>query len=258
MPDYVDMISKLLNQAERTSGPESDVFTERAQQIASKYSIDLAMARARVARTEQRETPTHRTVRIGERRALGNSRLVALFLRVAAVNDVRCDIASNSTFVIAYGFGSDLEVVEAMYASLSVQMVGAANAYLRTGAHSREMRWNSTGTAYGPTSGRTARLEFYDGWIDKVGHRLAEAARQARAEAEQATTDHGSSMALVLVEKEKQVAEYRAGTSRARGAWNPRMTGASNSHAVRAGTRAGADARLRDQQVLPEGHRQLG
>ena len=55
---------------------------------------------------------------------------VQLFAVIAAANDVRCDVASNSTFVYAYGFAEDIDATHALYASLVVQMVRACDAYL--------------------------------------------------------------------------------------------------------------------------------
>ena len=42
---------------------------------------------------------------------------------IASANDVKCDVASNSTFVYAYGFAEDIDASHALYASLVMQMV---------------------------------------------------------------------------------------------------------------------------------------
>ena len=80
---------------------------------------------------------------------------------------MRCDVASNSTFVYAYGFAEDIDATHALYASLVVQMVKACDAYLATGAHR-------------PTPTITARLNFQLAFGARVGQRLAEAREEAQ------------------------------------------------------------------------------
>ena len=93
-----------------------------------------------------------------------------LFVVIAAANDVKCDVASNSTFVYAYGFAEDIDASHALYASLVMQMVKASEAYIGSGAHR-------------PTPTITARLNFQLAFGARVGQRLAEAREQARREA---------------------------------------------------------------------------
>ncbi len=69
------------------------------------------------------QTPVQRTITIGNAGARGLRTYVQLFVVIAGANDVRCDIASNSTFVYAYGFAEDIDATHALYASLVVQMV---------------------------------------------------------------------------------------------------------------------------------------
>ena len=56
-----------------------------------------------------------------------------LFTVIAHANDVKCDVASNSTFVYAYGFAEDIDASHALYASLVLQMVRASEAYIAIG-----------------------------------------------------------------------------------------------------------------------------
>ena len=83
---------------------------------------------------------------------------------------MRCDVASNSTFVYAYGFAEDIDASHALYASLVVQMVRASDTYLASGAHR-------------PTPTITARLNFQLAFGARVGQRLAEAREETRREA---------------------------------------------------------------------------
>ncbi|HVV31512.1 MAG TPA: DUF2786 domain-containing protein, partial [Mycobacteriales bacterium] len=139
---YLTRLAALLRQAESTDNEhEAEAFMAAAQRLATATSIDLAVARAHAARKERRSAPIAQRVDIGPpgKRALRT--YVQLYLAIARANDLTCDLASNSTYVIAYGFESDIETVQALYASLVVQMVRASDAYLRSGAYRRENHW---------------------------------------------------------------------------------------------------------------------
>src|SRR2546428_665524 len=97
-------IAALLRQAEGTDNPhEAEAFMTAAQRLATASSIDLAVARSHSANRSAAQAPTQRTITIGEAVTRGLRTYVQLFVLIAAANDVRCDIASNSTFVYAYG-----------------------------------------------------------------------------------------------------------------------------------------------------------
>ena len=154
-------IAALLRQAEGTDNAhEAEAFMAAAQRLATMTSIDLAVARAHAATRTGAQTPTQRTITIGEPGSRGLRTYVQLFAAIAAANDVRCDVASNSTFVYAYGFAEDIDASHALYASLVVQMVRSCDAYLATGAHR-------------PTPTITARLNFQLAFGTRIGRRLA-------------------------------------------------------------------------------------
>ena len=161
-------IAALLRQAEGTDNPhEAEAFMTAAQRLATSTSIDLAVARAHAATRTAAQVPTMRTITIGEPGSRGLRTYVQLFAGIATANDVRCDVASNSTYVYAYGFAEDIDTSHALYASLVVQMVRACDAYLATGAHR-------------PTPTITARLNFQLAFGSRIAQRLAEARDQAR------------------------------------------------------------------------------
>lgn len=225
-------IAALLRQAEGTDNVhEAEAFTAAAQRLATATSIDLAVARAHAGNRTPAQSPIQRTITIGAAGSKGLRTYVQLFVVIAAANDVRCDVASNSTFVYAYGFAEDIDTSHALYASLVVQMVRASDSYIASGAHR-------------PTPTITARLNFQLAFGARIGQRLAEAREQTRREA---TKDRGRppGTAIALRDKEIELKDYYRSTSKARGTWQASRASAGYSSAARrAGDRAGRRARL--------------
>ena len=199
-------IAALLRQAEGTDNAhEAEAFMAAAQRLATATSIDLAVARAHSATRTAAQAPTQRTITIGEPGSRGLRTYVQLFAGIAAANDVRCDVASNSTFVYAYGFAEDIDASHALYASLVVQMVRSCDAYLATGAHQ-------------PTPTITARLNFQLAFGARIGQRLSEAREEARREAtkEQATA---AGDRTCVAQQGSRTARPLPAQSKARGTW---------------------------------------
>lgn len=225
-------IAALLRQAEGTDNAhEAEAFMAAAQRLATATSIDLAVARSHAATRSPAQAPVQRTITIGQPGTRGLRTYVQLFVVIASANDVRCDVASNSTFVYAYGFGEDIDASHALYAGLVVQMVRASDTYIASGAHR-------------PTPTITARLNFQLAFGARVGQRLAEARDQARREAEK---DRGRppGTAIALRDKDVELRDYYRTASRARGTWRAARASAGYSSAARrAGDRAGQRARI--------------
>ncbi len=213
-------IAALLRQAEGTDNPhEADAFMSTAQRLATAASIDLAVARSHAGNRSPAQAPTQRTITIGAAGTRGLRTYVQLFVLIAAANDVRCDVASNSTFVYAYGFAEDIDTSHALYASLVVQMVRASDAYLASGAHR-------------PTPTITARLNFQLAFGARVGQRLADAREQTRQEATK-DRDRPPGTAIALRDKDIELHEYYRRSSKARGAWRASRATAGYSSAAR-------------------------
>lgn len=194
-------IAALLRQAEGTDNPhEADAFMSTAQRLATAASIDLAVARSHAGNRSPAQAPTQRTITIGAAGTRGLRTYVQLFVLIAAANDVRCDVASNSTFVYAYGFAEDIDTSHALYASLVVQMVRASDAYLASGAHR-------------PTPTITARLNFQLAFGARVGQRLADAREQTRQEATK-DRDRPPGTAIALRDKDIELHEYTGASER--------------------------------------------
>ncbi|MBU6245127.1 MAG: DUF2786 domain-containing protein [Actinomycetales bacterium] len=271
----LERISALLAKAERTDNPhEAEAYLMKAQALATAASIDLAVARAAVARREARQQPQTRTVTIGEKGKRANQHLIALFIAIAHANDARVDIAANSTYVLAYGMPGDLDVIEAMYGSVAVQMVTAATTWVAVGTW-RQESYVSVQRVQGrarrtvkPHTAFTARVAFYRGYVERIAERL----EQARASVITASPGDlqaagseggtpGSAAAgldpagrtLVLKQKADEIREYHRATSKARGSWSG-YSGAMRSDrgsATGAGRQAASLARLGSQRGLP-------
>jgi hypothetical protein len=253
---HIDRIAALLAKAERTDNPaEAEAYLAKAQMLATQSSIDLALARASTARREAREQPASRTITIGEPGKRANTHLVSLFITVGQCNDLQMDIARNSTYVIAYGMPTDIDLVETVFASLATQMATSAATWLavgmwRTDSYITRDGWRRAHTA------QTARAAFYRGFIERIGMRLAEAREQVIAAARAAdAADHSGAAdeprarertALALRDKTAEVRSFYRSASEARGSWGgyagavSRRGGAATS----AGAAAAAAARL--------------
>lgn len=239
-------IAALLRQAEGTDNAhEAEAFMAAAQRLATATSIDLAVARSHTAKREAAQAPTQRTITIGEAGTKGLRTYVQLFAVIASANDVRCDVASNSAFVYAYGFAEDIDATHALYASLVVQMVRASDSYISSGAHR-------------PTPTITARLNFQLAFGARVGQRLAEAREEAQQEIIK-DQQRSAGTAVALRNKEIELQDFYRGASQARGTWRATRASAGYSSAARrAGDRAGKRARLGNSPELPGARTPLG
>lgn len=258
---HLDRIAALLVKAERSDNPhEAEAYLAKAQALATQASVDLAVARALTARREAREQPTSVTITIGERGKRANAHLVSLFVVVGRCNSLQVDIAHNSTYVIAYGMPSDIELAEALFGSLATQMTSSATTWLAVG----EWKGDTYVTRDGwrkPHTAQTARAAFYRAFIDRIEDRLQRAREEVLAEAERqrvdipAETPGGKAVAttgaLVLRGKESEVRSFYRKSSTARGRWS----GYSGSVSRRGGSasRAGREAADRARTTSAKG-----
>ena len=231
-------IAALLRQAEGTDNAhEAEAFMAAAQRLATATSIDLAVARSHTDQRTKAQMPVQRTITIGEAGTRGLRTYVQLFVVIAAANDVKCDVASDSTFVHAYGFGEDIDASHALYASLVMQMVKASEAYISSGAHR-------------PTPTITARLNFQLAFGARIGQRLTEAREQEMAAATKEDSSRPGT-AVALRDKDLELKNFYRQASQARGTWRATTATAGYSSAARrAGDRAGRRARLGPSQEL--------
>jgi len=257
---YAERIGALLAKAESTdSEHERLALIEKAQHLAAKHSIDLAVAAARTPGGAVPALEVDRFVFPDEQQNRNlKKHLVSLMCVIAASNDVRVDVLMSSTGVAMYGFASDLAACRTLWSSLSVQMVGEASAWIRTGEWRsqvmlREGRYGRVEAV--PMDARVARSGFYTGYVARIGERLAAARATAEREAAHeyaapsaATGGELISTAVVIAEKKERVRDFHAGTSRARGRWSGPSSRAGAGEAQAAGWVAGGRARLGDER----------
>jgi hypothetical protein len=279
-------VAALLAKAERTDNPhEAEAYLAKAQHLATLAAIDLADAREHQERRDRRAEPTNRTITIGERGKRANPHLVRLFLAVADVNDVRVDISKRSTYVVAYGMPSDVDVVSAIWASLAQQMVAAAGAYLASDVwrgewYEPEWRPGMDDDSPRPHTAQTARTAFYQAFVVRIAARLREAraAALAQHDAEHPAESPGETAAagaiggavvpsavgagggalasrgaLVLRAKRDEVDAFHRRTSKAKGTWGGYggAVGLDAGGPSQAGRRAATAARLGPSRPLP-------
>lgn len=279
-----EKIAKVLNQAENAgTEAEAATFLAKAQELSTLYSIDLAKVR-HLTTAKERTTPVTRTITLGVKGTRGLSTLVTLASGIASANDVRINIAHNSTYVLAFGFEEDIDVVESLLASLTVQMAAAAAEYRKTDDWKQDTAWQAAkyvkryehdgycqrpGGGYcqrncdysfdyvpgreRPVSWLSARLSFQEAFARRIDLRLATAKTEAEEAAERAEIAEAldgepksASAALVLVEKRDAVDEHYRKTSTARGSYRGGY-GKAGGRAYTAGRAAGGSARIGSQ-----------
>lgn len=258
----IERISALLMKAERTDNEhEAAAYLMKAQSLATLASIDLATARASATASEKPQDPITRTVLIGDKGKRANTHLVALFVVIAHNNFTMVDVATDSTYVVAYGMPQDLESTHALFASVSVQMATSAHNYLEAGQWRSEtyrVRSRTTGLLVTkPFTKQTARAAFYRAYVDRLNERLQAAREEAIKEHDQQPGT--SSAALVLRNTEKEVKSFHRRTSDARGRWGGYRGAADgrSGSAAGAGRTAAERARLTTGDELPGGPRAL-
>ena len=258
-------IAALLRKAEGTDNEhEADAYLQAAQRLATLASVDLAVARAHTDRKERRAIPTQRSIVIGESGKRGLRTYVQLFLAIGRANNLTCDIARDSSRVYAFGFETDIEMVQTLYASLVVQMVRASDAYIKSGDYARELVTRRVPVVRSgryqpdyelvdrPVHATTARINFQQAFAQRIGARLVRAKDETEQRlAVERNTGDGSGVALVLRQREVELADHYRANSSARGTWSGTRAAVGRSERSRqAGDRAGRQARLAPERAI--------
>jgi Protein of unknown function (DUF2786) len=185
-PKMLGRVRALLAKAESTEFPEeADSFTEKAQELMTRYSIDVAM----VAATSGAAVggPEGRRIHLDPPYIDAKASLVHA---VASANRCRSVLLSELGFITVFGFSTDLAVVDVLFTSLLAQattaMVVAGRVVNRAGV----------------SRTRSFRQSFLISFAHRIGERLQEAASASTKEAEVA---FGGSLLPVLAQREADV-----------------------------------------------------
>jgi hypothetical protein len=186
---------------------------------------------------------------------------------VGRANNLTCDIARDSTRVHAFGFDTDIDMAETLYASLVVQMVRASDAYIKSGDYALEKvikrvavttpgRFGGWRQEYQyvakPVHATTARINFQQAFARRIGARLAEVRKQTEERLiAEGPAQEGNGVALVLRNREVELADHYKANSSARGSWpGSRAAAGFSERSRRAGDRAGRRARLSPEKAI--------
>lgn len=255
MADYLLRIRALLTKAEGTDNEhEAAAFLAKAHELMVRHSIDEAKVRADGRAATRTPAVRHVHIRPG---SVGFQARADLFFSVARALDLASWWRPSSGRLTVAGFAEDTASAEALFTSLLLQLDTAAAAALRS--DDRPWVWDHKAYEYRRLNGRTYRVSFMAGYVDRVTARLAAAARASR---ETVAADTPGS-ALALRDKKAQVDEWvktnvTLGAARSRGAAN------IDASAYSAGARAGATAALGHRPVssgarpLPAATRKAG
>lgn len=245
----LDKIAKLLRLAERASTPaEAEAFFTKAQELATRESVDLAIARAHTEKTEARTKPVIEHIEIGEPRTKGLGTYCSLFMAIGEANNLKFTIALNSTSVTAYGFPEDIAVTREIYNTVLPQMVKESDAYVRSDERKAQIVFAVDDWMQARPKrlhGSTARLNFQQAYARRIGRRLREAKVKIEQQIIADTADVSNSTAVAIRDSQMEVQDFFAvKTKHIRRAWGGSRTSAPSDHARNAGRAAANAARL--------------
>lgn len=182
----MDRVRALLDQAEHPNTPiaEAEAFSEKAEALILKYSIDQAMLAARGITTD---LVGSRTVDLGNPYADIKATLLSI---VAKHNQARAIYLDGRGTSVVYGYEGDLDRVEMLFASLLVQAMREAM------KQKPPARYNPyTGAPMRTGSTAAYRRSWLLGFVDAVDTRLAARKQDAVRETD-ATPGRGAELVL--------------------------------------------------------------
>jgi hypothetical protein len=179
------LIRALLAKAEGTTfEAEAEAFTEKAQELMTRHSIDMAMLAAHAAGSAAQYGVDSRRVHIDNPYADEKATFLAA---IAHVNGAKCIWHPSAGFSTLMGFAVDLQLTDVLFTSLLVQATHASTAAT---AHDKSLRTPSF------------RRAFIVSFADRISERLESASRHVTEEAEH---EYGDAMLPVLAQREAAV-----------------------------------------------------
>lgn len=253
MSDITARIGALLSKAEGTTNDiERDTYIAKAQELATKYAIDMEAARLAAGGEARRDTPVAERVELFDRydRSQTRSFFVSLYMAIGRANGLRFLLDRESRYVVAHGFQGDIDITTQMYNSLSLQMVAASERYIKTDDWRDRAAFLDDQGVWRNMTARTARRSFYSGFASTIGERCRRAARSME---EQEVDVNGTTTtgALVLASRRSEVDKFYASVPKGRGSWG----GGSSigGAAYGAGQEAGRNASLGNSSAVRSG-----
>jgi hypothetical protein len=205
MSKTMDRLSKLIAQADNAgTTAEAEAFMEKAMALSKEIGVELAVARAHHA-SKERELPVadHRVqVNSWSAKPIHRQAMMDLFLAIANSFEVRCLIGGDNYLAFCFGLPSDIEMVEKLFAMLSLQMVSEADQAIKRG----DQKKGHYGLA---VHGKVYRRHFYQGFTARVGGRLRQQNREAAKRYDEThDTAEGGGAEIVLRDKAKEIGEF--------------------------------------------------
>lgn len=267
MDDTIKLrIGKLLNQAEGAStDAERDAFYQKAFTLSAAHSIELAQARAALAKLEQREQPTMKTIDIGEPGSHNLAVFCNLFMGIGEPHGIKFNISNKSTYVVAFGMPSDIELAETLYETILPQMMQAAQTFIAGGTWKDETtyRYGKQGWGHYPINSRVVKRSFYETFVRTISRRMWDAKWKSEQDAidvdkEKLDSEEKTGTEIVLASKTLEISDFYKQKSTARGSWKGGQSNTYVSNAGRSGgAAAGQRASLSGTRSLPNGKKQL-
>lgn len=182
----LDRIRALLAKAESTDYPqEAEAFTEKAQQLMARHSIDHALLAAKAG---GKATPTTRRVAIDNPYEAPKTLLLQV---VAEANRCRAVWMKRYGLSSVVGFSADLDATEVLFTSLLVQATKAMT------------QQNPRADRFGRNTTRSFRQSFLAAYANRIGERLN--AATSDVDKEMATSDQGANLLPVLAARSNAV-----------------------------------------------------
>lgn len=250
-----DKVNKLLLHADKAgTDEERRTYLEKAESMATEYSINLALVRKRQADKEDdgsRDRPM--TGKLYSFLALPNvtyrNLAVELGHQIAIAHGAHCTIRGKSSYMTFYGFPEDVHITELVTTRVTPMMFEESDRYLKSPEH-RLSGVQST----------SARITFCKSFAAEIGNRLREAVTRVTEERIAAeTATYGDDVVavtgteLALRSKELEVADYvahefkRAGV---KGSWSGSKTSRWSSSASSAGRTSARRANIYGRKEL--------